>query len=55
MSALAEILKPGLHTTIQDGGRAGFRHLGVPLSGAADLYSLALANAAAGTVSAARG
>ncbi|MCK5745987.1 MAG: urea amidolyase, partial [Oricola sp.] len=48
MSALAEILKPGLHTTIQDGGRAGFRHLGVPLSGAADLYSLALANAAAG-------
>ncbi len=48
MSALAAVLKPGLATTVQDLGRAGRRHLGVPLSGAADPLSLALANAALG-------
>lgn len=48
MSALFEIVRPGLLTTVQDAGRAGFRHLGVPLSGAADPYSLALANGAVG-------
>lgn len=48
MTALATIIKPGLQTTIQDGGRARFRHLGAPLSGAADRLSLALANAALG-------
>lgn len=48
MTALATVLKPGLLTTVQDMGRPGFRHLGVPLSGAADPLSLALANAAAG-------
>lgn len=48
MNALAEITKAGLLTTVQDLGRAGSRHLGVPLSGAADPFSLALANTALG-------
>ncbi len=46
MSVIAKITKPGLMTTLQDMGRAGSRHLGVPLSGAADPLSFALANAA---------
>lgn len=50
MNPLAEMLKAGLHTTIQDMGRPGARHLGVPLSGAADPLSFALANAAIGNV-----
>ncbi|WP_428407544.1 biotin-dependent carboxyltransferase family protein [Hyphococcus sp.] len=55
MTALADILSPGLLTTIQDLGRSGLRHLGVPLSGAADFVSLALANAAAGNAPNAEG
>lgn len=39
-----EVLTPGLQTTIQSGPRNGWRHLGVPASGAADPLSLALAN-----------
>lgn len=38
------VLDPGSHTTIQDRGRAGWAHLGVPRSGAADMASAALAN-----------
>lgn len=48
MTQLATILKPGLSTTLQDLGRPQKRHLGAPLSGAADPVSLALANAALG-------
>ena len=48
MTVFAEIIKPGLSTTIQDLGRPGQRHLGVPLSGAADIVSMALVNAAVG-------
>ncbi len=39
-----EVLQPGPLTTIQDLGRAGLAHLGVPASGAADASSLRLAN-----------
>tara|TARA_Y100000588_G_scaffold382533_1_gene470210 strand:+ start:8642 stop:9577 length:936 start_codon:yes stop_codon:yes gene_type:complete len=39
-----EVLLPGLQTTIQDHGRYGCRHMGVPQSGAADLFSYKLAN-----------
>jgi len=39
-----QVLAPGLQTTVQDGGRHGFRHLGVGSSGALDGYSLAVAN-----------
>ncbi|HEY5801713.1 MAG TPA: biotin-dependent carboxyltransferase family protein [Burkholderiaceae bacterium] len=39
-----EILKPGVLTTVQDGGRRGVAHLGVPRGGALDLPALMLAN-----------
>lgn len=39
------ILKPGLYTSIQDGGRFGYRKYGVPVSGALDQWSAAMANA----------
>lgn len=42
------VLAPGLLTTVQDGGRAGHRHLGVGSAGAADAWSHALANLLAG-------
>lgn len=38
------ILKPGLATTVQDLGRPGYYHLGIPLSGALDQGSLRLGN-----------
>jgi len=40
--------KPGLRTTMQDAGRAGWAHLGVPASGAVDALSRRLANALVG-------
>ncbi len=39
-----EVIEPGLLTTVQDGGRPGLGHLGVPVSGACDRTSLAIAN-----------
>ena len=39
-----EVLRPGPLTTVQDLGRPGLAHLGVPASGAADQGSLRLAN-----------
>jgi KipI family sensor histidine kinase inhibitor len=39
-----EVLRPGPLTTVQDLGRPGLAHLGVPASGAADKGSLRLAN-----------
>lgn len=42
--AVLEVLDPGMLSTIQDVGRAGFEHLGVPCSGAADPIALAVAN-----------
>ena len=41
---MIEIIKPGLWTTVQDGGRVGQYHLGVPPSGAADKYSFMVGN-----------
>jgi biotin-dependent carboxylase-like uncharacterized protein len=43
-----EVIDPGPLTTIQDLGRPGWAHLGVPPSGAADPALLAEANALAG-------
>jgi biotin-dependent carboxylase-like uncharacterized protein len=43
-----EVVQPGPLTTVQDLGRRGLAHLGVPTSGAADLASLRLANALVG-------
>ncbi|MCZ2342082.1 MAG: biotin-dependent carboxyltransferase family protein [Bacteroidales bacterium] len=39
------VLEPGLLTLPVDGGRSGFRHLGLPLSGAADRAAWMLGNA----------
>lgn len=39
-----KLLKPGLATTIQDAGRPGYYHLGIPLSGALDQESYLLGN-----------
>lgn len=41
---MIEVIAPGPYSTIQDLGRPGYAHLGVPRSGAADLPSLRLAN-----------
>jgi biotin-dependent carboxylase-like uncharacterized protein len=38
------VLKPGLATTVQDLGRPGFYHIGIPLSGGMDRHALAAAN-----------
>ena len=43
-----EVLKPGLMTTVQDLGRAGFQKYGVLVSGAMDADSLRIANLLAG-------
>ena len=44
-----EVLEPGPLTTVQDPfGRPGWRHLGVPIGGAADPWSARLANRLAG-------
>lgn len=48
---MIEVLRPGPLSTIQDYGRPGWAHLGVPRSGAADLRSLALANRLVGNES----
>lgn len=39
-----KITAPGIHTTVQDFGRLGYQHMGVPVSGALDPESLRLAN-----------
>lgn len=39
-----EIISPGLASTIQDQGRPGYYKVGIPPSGAVDLYSAAAAN-----------
>lgn len=39
-----EVVKPGLSTTVQDTGRGGYYHVGVPPSGALDQFSLIAAN-----------
>lgn len=41
---IIEVLNPGLATSVQDAGRQGYYHLGIPPSGALDQYALAAAN-----------
>lgn len=38
------VLSPGMHTTVQDEGRKGVQHLGIPAAGALDPVNLRLAN-----------
>jgi biotin-dependent carboxylase-like uncharacterized protein len=44
VNPVLHILKPGLMTTVQDLGRAGFQNLGIGISGALDPVALRLAN-----------
>lgn len=44
MKPVLRILEPGLAASLQDGGRLGLQRFGVPVSGALDAVSLALAN-----------
>ena len=39
-----EVIKPGLATTVQDLGRPGYYHIGIPLSGGMDRFALRAAN-----------
>ena len=39
-----EVIKPGLAVSIQDLGRPGYYHIGIPLSGAMDRFALRAAN-----------
>src|SRR3984893_15827910 len=43
-SMAIKVLKPGLATTVQDLGRPGYYHIGIPLSGGMDRHALAAAN-----------
>ena len=45
---MIEVLEPGFLTTIQDAGRPAWTHLGVPIGGACDTWSLAVANTLVG-------
>ena len=38
------VVKPGLSTTVQDLGRPGYYHIGIPISGGMDRFSLSVAN-----------
>ena len=44
----AEVIRAGLFTTVQDQGRFGLQHIGVPASGAMDAYALQIANCLVG-------
>src|SRR5947209_14512387 len=39
-----KVVKPGLATTVQDLGRPGYYHIGIPLSGGMDRFALRVAN-----------
>jgi hypothetical protein len=44
MTQALRVIAPGLLTTIQDLGRPGYQHVGIPPSGALDPVSLRAAN-----------
>src|SRR5215469_7692236 len=48
VTAALKIIEPGLAATLQDCGRPGYQRFGVPVSGALDAVSLAIANILAG-------
>ena len=45
---MVEVIKTGFYDTIQDLGRTGFQHYGVPYSGVMDVYAASLANSLLG-------
>jgi len=48
MTTAFTVIRAGIHATVQDGGRAGYRALGVPVCGALDRTALHLVNALVG-------
>src|SRR5258706_12876585 len=54
-SMAIKVLNPGLSTTVQDLGRPGYYHLGIPLSGAMDRFALSCANLLVGNEEGAAG
>ena len=46
--SVIKIISPGLLSTIQDLGRYGFQHLGIPESGAMDKFALRVGNSLLG-------
>ncbi|KAF1027036.1 MAG: putative protein YbgK [Pseudomonas sp.] len=52
---MIKVLKPGLATSVQDLGREGYYHLGIPPSGALDQYALRAANLLVGNPAQAAG
>jgi biotin-dependent carboxylase-like uncharacterized protein len=48
MKPAFRVVAPGLMTTLQDLGRHGYQHLGIPVSGALDAVALRAANAIVG-------
>jgi biotin-dependent carboxylase-like uncharacterized protein len=52
---MIEVMSPGPYASIQDLGRPGYAHLGVPRSGAADAPSMRLANRLVGNPESAAG
>ena len=41
---MLEVLRPAIQTTLQGTPRKGYRHMGVPWAGPADVWSMAIAN-----------
>jgi biotin-dependent carboxylase-like uncharacterized protein len=52
---MISVIKPGLSTTVQDGGREGYYNVGIPPSGALDGFSLIAANLLVGNPAGAAG
>lgn len=48
---MVEVIKQGLYSSIQDLGRLGYAHIGVPVSGAMDATSALIANTVLGNLS----
>ncbi|BDA87134.1 allophanate hydrolase [Aureimonas sp. SA4125] len=53
--SMFDVVKPGLATTVQDLGRPGYYHLGLPISGAMDRFALIAANRLVGNEDGAAG
>jgi KipI family sensor histidine kinase inhibitor len=48
ITATVDVVRPGVQTTVQDLGRYGWQSIGVPVSGAADVVALQIANTLVG-------
>ncbi|HPJ21673.1 MAG TPA: biotin-dependent carboxyltransferase family protein [Clostridia bacterium] len=46
--SIFRVIEPGIHSSVQDGGRRGYRRYGMPLSGPLDPYAYAILNSILG-------